>query len=52
MPFVRISLMKPKQGSEQRAQDLIDQLTRYHEQQAGFLGGYTLCLADGGELGG
>ncbi len=47
MAYVRISLMRPKRGQEQRLTDLIDQLAAYYRQQPGFLNGYRLSALPG-----
>ncbi len=52
MSFVRISLMTPKAGGEARVHELLLELTAFHQQQDGFLGGYTLTArSDDGETG-
>lgn len=47
MAYVRISLMRPKPGQEQRLADLIEQLVTYYQQQPGFLHGYRLSALPG-----
>lgn len=47
MPYVRISLMRPKRGQEHRLTELIDQLVAYYGQQPGFIRGYRLNALPG-----
>ena len=52
MALVRISLFRPKKGSEERVQQLLFDLDRFHRTLPGYQGGYTLRNRDGaGELG-
>ena len=46
MPYIRISLMQPMHGQEQRVNELLDELIRFYEQQPGFLEGYRLSPVD------
>lgn len=46
MPYVRFSLMRPRQGQEARARELIDSLVEYYQQQPGYLTGYRLEPVD------
>jgi hypothetical protein len=48
MSFVRISLMKPKARQGRAARDLLEKLACYHQQQLGYVFGYTLASTDGG----
>ncbi|MGE0228518.1 MAG: antibiotic biosynthesis monooxygenase [Dehalococcoidia bacterium] len=47
MPYVRISLMRPKHGHEDEVNSLIDRLTEYYQQQPGYVTGYRLRNIDG-----
>jgi len=47
MPYVRISLMRPKHGREDEVNELIDRLVAYYEQQPGYITGYRLRNIDG-----
>lgn len=47
MPYVRVSLMKPKSGQVEHANALLDQLIEFYEQQPGYQGGYRLTPHDG-----
>ena len=47
MPYVRISLMRPKHGQEAEVDSLLDQLVDYYASQPGYLTGYRLTNIDG-----
>ncbi|MFA7296461.1 MAG: hypothetical protein WC211_04640 [Dehalococcoidia bacterium] len=42
MPYVRVSLMRPRHGEEARVRELIDRLVGFFSQQPGFITGYRL----------
>jgi heme-degrading monooxygenase HmoA len=42
MPYVRFSLMRPKNGEEARVRDLLDRLVEFYSQQPGYIDGYRL----------
>ena len=46
MPYIRISLMEPKAGQEQRVIELLDEMIRFYEEQPGYLEGYRLQPVD------
>ena len=46
MPYVRVSLMRPKPGEDARARELIDTLIAYYRQQPGYLSGMRLEPSD------
>jgi len=47
MPYVRISLMRPKAGQENEVNSLLDRLVDYYERQPGYVTGYRLKNIDG-----
>lgn len=47
MPFIRISIVRPKRGQEERARELIDSLVDYYARQPGHVAGYRLEHNDG-----
>lgn len=52
MPYVRLSLLKPLRGEEQRLDNLQLDLLRFLSGQPGFIDGYVLRSNDGsGEVG-
>ena len=46
MPYIRISLMKPKPGLERDVAAITDALVAFYRQQEGFLDGYKLRADD------
>lgn len=42
MAFIRLSLMTPRPGQEQRVADLIDQLLDFYQGRPGFITAYRL----------
>ena len=46
MPYVRVSLMRPKPGHEGLVRSLLDYLVLFHESQPGYLFGYRIDRAD------
>ena len=42
MPYVRVSLMRPRAGEEERVRYLIDRLVGFFSSKPGFLSGYRL----------
>jgi quinol monooxygenase YgiN len=46
MPYIRISLMTPKDGAEQEVAAIMDDLLSFYAQQTGYLSGYKLLSAD------
>jgi heme-degrading monooxygenase HmoA len=42
VPYVRVSLMRPRAGEEERVRELIDRLVSFFSTQPGFLSGYRL----------
>ena len=51
MSYIRLSLMKPRQGQEAAVRELLDGLVLYHEGQAGYLTGYRVEHAEGDRVG-
>ena len=47
MPWVRMSLMKPKAGRQAEVDQLMTELADYFAEQDGFLEGYVLHAKDG-----
>lgn len=47
MAYVRISLMQPKRGQEERVGQLLDDLIEFYEKQPGYITGYRLRPHDG-----
>jgi heme-degrading monooxygenase HmoA len=47
MPWVRMSLMQPKNGRTAEVQQLLGELADYFAEQDGFIEGYTLQAKDG-----
>ncbi len=48
MSYIRISLMKPKKGQEDRVRQLLDDLVMFHETLPGYLVGYRVEHSSGG----
>ena len=46
MPYIRISLMTPKDGAEQQLAAIMDDLLAFYARQQGYLAGYKLLSAD------
>jgi hypothetical protein len=46
MPYVRISLMHPRQTEEARVHELLDRLVAYYAEQPGHISGYRLEPTD------
>ena len=42
MTFIRLSMMTPRPGQEQRVNELIDQLLKFYEDRPGFVTAYRL----------
>lgn len=49
MPYVRLSLMRPRHGQEALVRSLLDYLVLFHESQPGYLHGYRIDRADRGD---
>jgi hypothetical protein len=49
MPYVRVSLMRPRHAQEALVRSLLDYLVLFHERQPGYLHGYRIDRADRGE---
>lgn len=50
--YVRLSLVRPKSGQEERVSEILDDLVSFYSGQAGYLNGYTLeTTAPGSEMG-
>ena len=47
MPWVRVSLMKPKAGRQAEVDQLLTELADYFAEQDGFVEGYILHAKDG-----
>jgi quinol monooxygenase YgiN len=47
MPYIRVSIMKPKAGGEVEVRRILDDLTAYFARQPGYLGGYRIDAHDG-----
>lgn len=47
MPYVRISVVRPRRGKEEAVREVIDQLVAHYGRQPGCVGGYRLEHADG-----
>ena len=51
MPYIRVSLMQPKRGQEQRVRDLLGQLIEFYESREGYITGYRLSHDETGRVG-
>lgn len=51
MPYIRVSLMQPKRGQEERVRGLLDELVTYYEAMEGYVTGYRLSHDDTGRVG-
>lgn len=47
MPFVRVSVVRPKRGKEEAVREVIDELVAYYGRQPGCVDGYRLEHTDG-----
>lgn len=46
MPYIRISLMTPKDGAEREVAAIMDDLLAFYAMQRGYLAGFKLLSAD------
>jgi len=47
MPYIRVSIMKPKTGSDVEVRRILDDLAGYFANQPGYLGGFRIDSHDG-----